>query len=59
MPSKSFLKGKQQITLYPTYKQYEQLKKKMAENGYTVLTKYLIDMGLNAEVKKTIEIKKP
>ena len=56
MPSKQFLKGKQILTLYPTVKQYEQLKKKMAENGYKTLTKYLINMGLKAEVKTTINI---
>ena len=56
MPSKQFLKGKHQLTLYPTTNQLTQLKIKMRENGYKVLTKYLIDMGLNATVKTTIEV---
>jgi hypothetical protein len=56
MPSKQFLKGKHQLTLYPTTKQLEQLKQKMAENGYKTLTKYLIDMGLNATVKTVIAV---
>lgn len=58
MPSKQFLKGKHQLPLYPTTDQLKLLKHKMRENGYKTLTKYLIDMGLNAEVNTVVKIEK-
>ena len=50
MPSKEFLKGKQQVTLYPTEKQHKELWEK-ARALNMGLNEYIMFCALNAEIK--------
>lgn len=54
MPSKEFLRDKQQVTLYPTIQQHKKLweKAKALNMG---LNEYIMFCALNAEIK--VEIK--
>ena len=48
MPSADFLKGKQQITLYPTQGQHKRLKELAAKKGKT-MSEYILDSSLRDE----------
>ena len=54
MPSKEFLKGKQQVTLYPTEKQHAELWKKARALGMG-LNEYITFCALNAKIEVKIE----
>jgi len=48
MPSAEFLKGKQQITLYPTQAQHKRLKELAAKKAKT-MSDYILDAALRDE----------
>ncbi len=56
MPSKEFLRGKQQVTLYPTISQHKELWRRAEQLGMG-LNEYIMFCSMNAEIK--VEIEKP
>jgi hypothetical protein len=54
MPSKEFLKGKQQVTLYPTEKQHKEIWEK-ARALNMGLAEYIMFCALNAEIKVIVK----
>ncbi len=48
MPTAEFLKGKQQITLYPTKAQHKKIKE-LAEKRQKDMSKYILDAALRDE----------